>query len=99
MSDLRIEVIRDALREFAYRPGQPVFSRYEAATAALAQMEARVESLEEAVKDALRHLDNLGTSIAAWCPHGYDSSRSSEYGWAHRFDKDLDSALEVLRNA
>ena len=39
-----IETIRDALREFAYRPGQPVFSRYEAATAALARIEKKLDA-------------------------------------------------------
>lgn len=37
-----IETIRDALRVFAYQPGEPVFSRYESAIAALARLEERL---------------------------------------------------------
>lgn len=51
MSDPRFEVVRDALREFAYRPGQPVFGRYEAATAALAGMESELQRYRSLAED------------------------------------------------
>jgi hypothetical protein len=63
--DSRIEVIRDALREFAYRPGQPMFSRYEAATAALAALEAREKALDDLLTAWDMSADVLGPEWVA----------------------------------
>lgn len=58
--DPRVETIRDALREFAYHPvKQPIFSRYEAATAALNELVSERDALRQQVNSERSYRETM----------------------------------------
>jgi hypothetical protein len=75
---------RDALqllRGKQFKQGQ-----HEKLTAALLEL----GDLRVTVARIDRELEILGLLLAAWCPHGFDSSRSSDYGRAAEFAASVD---------
>jgi hypothetical protein len=63
------------------------------------EAEARAVMAETALRRTDAELENLGLLIAAWCPHGFDSSRTWEYGWSGQFTESLSRARDHIAAA